>query len=469
MVIALLLCIGGIVAMWWFKPHQPIARLSLRDGTVLRLEYATYGTKHKVPGSGRFIAWASHFAERWPSLGITPRAANYTVSSDETALVLWFTTYDPRTRQYVDPVELMEIKLIEDGPNGRSEGGSDIKSDYPTPLMYSKIGVFDRRKADLRFRITTMEGQVSDMVVPNPAAKIRFPEWQPEALPQTRHVAGLDLVLRSLKMSSDGVGFCGGLRPELEILDHGQKAAGLGWSFSTLVDATGNSSSDRLLPLTESAWKLQTKVWRTDDYPFTEREGSTLGPVAMPGPGNYVILKTAERDSVLPFAALFGPGHYRRQEGAFVRVGGVAEGEEEVIFGDSERAPTVELNLKAPALVFFSREGVYGYHEEKRKEAPLNVVRIKSAGRDQRVNLAKLKVFGSIEAEVYHFSSTGDRDAAGRPSPGTPVTVQLVSNKPEIVEFLIAPSSIAPKEDLSPKENPSKDIPPPASLPPRST
>lgn len=90
--------IAGLV--WYFPQHEPVARMTLADGTELRVEYVTYGTEHRVPGAGQFKAWASRQAQRWPRLGISIYEAEYRHQTEEPELILWVTHFNPKTREF---------------------------------------------------------------------------------------------------------------------------------------------------------------------------------------------------------------------------------------------------------------------------------------------------------------------------------------------------------------------------------
>jgi hypothetical protein len=80
--------------------HQPVARIPLPDGTELRLEYVTYGTEHRVAGAGRFKAWLSRQAQRWPRLNMPVYQAAYEYSSEEPQLMLCLPGSIPRRASF---------------------------------------------------------------------------------------------------------------------------------------------------------------------------------------------------------------------------------------------------------------------------------------------------------------------------------------------------------------------------------
>ena len=448
LVVAVVLLAAGFGFAKYRAKHEPVARIALPDGTELRLEYVTYGTEHRIPGAGKVVESVSRLMQYWPRSRFPYYRAEYThhCESGEPCPVLWFTCFDPqsgRLTQYdgldIQSVGAPYLNLFLHGFGDNSP---------PLPNFGYDVLCYDRRKPDFRVRITT-QNQTSELVVPNPVAGIHFPKWKPEPLPQTRHVADWDLVLRSLTVSTfqnpNGLN----VTPDFAILDHGQAAQGLA-VWHTLIDATGNTARNfQPLPFTEPAWKVHATVRRTGDCPFAANEGLTLRPVEMPGIGELRFFKLPEgavKDG-FRMAVLFGPGHFLWKNGAFTEVGppGTREGIESRAERDFGGASLL-VDSKKPTVVF-----LFGFSKDATAEMKWITQSRKIAVRFKRTDREEDREYGLLTEPGIGGSSSnsymiGERrafdlrdDEKGTPPPGTAVSIQIVPVEDETVEFLVAP------------------------------
>ncbi len=447
-VVALLLAVGFIFVKYG-KKHEPVARVPLPDGTELRLEYVTYGTEHRIPGAGKVAEWLSRLGSYVPRSNFTYYRSEYIhrVESGQPCPVLWFTQFDPQTGKFWQfnglGLEVVEDPKLNSGHNGFGDGTQ------PLPNTAYEVPCYDRRKPDFRLRVTA-QGQTSELVVPNPVAGTRFPEWKPEPLPQTRPVAGGDVVLRSLTVSQEQHG--PRVNTDLAVVAHGQKAPGFA-IWSRLSDATGNTARNSLpLPLSEPAWKVQATVRRTGDFPFANNDGLTLGPVEMPGVGQFRTFKLPEADMKEGFrmAVLFGPGHFLWENGVFTEVS--PPGKSQSIESRAERdfgGAWLKVDSNKPILVF-----LFGFSKDATAEMKWVKQHQKIAVRFKRTDRVEDQEYGLLSDPPIGGSSSNSRmigkrrafdlrdDDMGAPPAGTPVSIQIVPVEDETVEFLVAPPKL---------------------------
>jgi hypothetical protein len=463
-VLFLVAAIVAGVAIWLFDRHEPVARLRLPDGMELRLEYVTYGTEHRMPGAGHLLGWASGVAERWALPGIRSKQPEYLYASKEPTLGLWFTQFDPKSGKFLpvdDQLTILSARTRSE-PAGQNEifHYDEMGHSPPVPHVICISSLYDRRAENLELEVS-MKGAETTFVVPNPAAKMEFPVWRPEPVPQTRRIGEYDVVLRSLAVRSNGNKPSGPrgerrlgesfAQTEFEILHHGKKAKGLKAIEGIravdvlLLDATGNATAeDEPPPLSEPAWKVRATVIRTGDYPFAPNEGVTMGPVPMPAEGKYEILRlpAAEGKKSLRLAALLGPGNYVWREEGFVQARKVVSVQEfEEAMAATPTVHTLVINTRLPALVLLYEQDDARMPEESM--TPAIAARLHWGGRsaglhDDSDGTSCAWLFNDERYDLPNFYELVDFDVPA-PPPGTPVSLQIVPVKPESVDFIVAP------------------------------
>jgi hypothetical protein len=315
------------------------------------------------------------------------------------------------------------------------------------------VSIFSRRSEDLHLHVA-MGGEAFVFAVPNPAAKISFPEWTAEPLPQTRRVGELDVVLHSFSIlgrDHPRPSFS----PRYQILHQGKEASGL--AFQTkLIDATGNVGTRGQPPsLTERAWKVQSVAHRTARYPFTDHEQETLGPARMPGPGQYTVLNLSEEAQAQGFrmAILVEPGPLQDGEGVFVAAGDSRADSEAAAFLTSLRLERSSRHkVRDPMLVLLFCFPNDATAETKWMERYRNkVVRLRWDGQLQGLWTPEqewrcaVPMFGSMIgiSDVYRLSGINEESQEITPPlPGQPVTIQIAPVKPETIEFFVEPPKL---------------------------
>jgi hypothetical protein len=378
-----------------------------------------------------------------------------------------FARVDPQTRKFLaDEAGLRDIEITE-GDEEVARVASftfeDLSDAEPMPHGVYCSRVFKRRAANLHLRVIK-DDRTFLVTIPNPV-KAAFADWQPRPLPQTCRVGEVDIVLQSLTCSvpEDPDGFKEGqVVAKFEAFYQGRKVEGVEFSDDLdLADATGNVGDEACPPLfAESAWKVRKSFRRTDAFPFSETEGIICASVPMPAPGKYQILPLREEDMKGRFrtAAVVGRGHYLWRGGTFVESGEVLSEEELTAMLAREKEDVLILNALEPCVVLMRASSWLrrwdGWAEGD--DPGEKLVRGRWGGQGhwlrRESDMAIRANFGGWP-EVISFSLTEDKEAS--PQPGTPISVQIVSQKEEVAEFFVAPPKLySPPQSVDPEKGP---------------
>ena len=435
----------AVVGVGWMKarrPHEPVVRFALSDGTELRLEYVTYGTDHRIAGVGKMGAFSASIARDWLHLRLPNYVAEYHVITETACPVLWFTVVDPQTGKRYEPKIDSVSALGQPGDVRMRTNGGSSSSNAPFPSAAYPLTAFPRRAESIRLRVD-VGGQIMEGDIPNPVRGQSFETWKPEPVPQTRRVGTREFTLNKLTLHrwTDG--------PPKGRLQFGatytiREASGEeAHEFnvgSELLDATGNKHIE-VLPMDEPAWKIRAYFHRTGDYPFGADEGLILGPVEMPGPGEFreFEIPAAEKKNGIRFAALVGKGRYVWEDGKYV-TGAAAvpvPGEANGAYGPGSHVRLVQ-NFSEPALMLL----LDGKPSEKwLKSSGQIVVRLHSGGNGYQMSdgggSGSTDGNGNQKVEKQ-FCAPSDKQNH-RVSLSGPVSIQIVPVEPEIVDFIVAP------------------------------
>lgn len=441
----------AVVAVGWMKLRhgsEPIARWALADGTELRLQYVTYGTEHRIAGVGKIGVLSARLANQWLHTRFPYYQDEYLVKTDTPCPVLWFTAVDPQTGKLTQPKIESVAALGEPGAVRMRTNGGGTNGNAPFPNAARPLTAFPRRAESIRLRID-VGGQIFEGNIPNPARGQRFDEWKPEPMPQTRRIGTREFNLDRLTLHRWTEGFPKGLlqcSPSFSIREVSGEAAD-GFSISSeLLDATGNQHIE-ILPLDEPAWKVRAYFRRSGGYPFAANEGLTLGPVEMPGPGEYreFAVSADEKKSGIRLAAIFGKGHFIWDDGKFLTAETVAvtSGGGTGVYGPGSHV-RMDKVFYEPHLMFL----LEGTRAEKWvKSSEQLVVRLHIGGRGYEMHSS-----GGSGGNQYIeklFISPWDKRGNRIPLSG-PVSIQIVPVEPEIVEFIVAPPPLPETKSEAP-------------------
>ena len=437
-VVAVVLVAGfGIAA---YRSRQPVACWTLADGTELRLEYVTYGTEHRIRGAGAVGIWAAQTANRWLHAGLPYYQDDYLVQTELPCPVLWFTSRNPQTGKLAVP-KISNLAIFT-GPGAIwvTPSGRSRNSNAPFPNSAFSVPAYPRRAENFRLRLDS-GGEIVEANIPNPVRGHRFEEWKPEPLPQTKRVGIHEFTLSKLWIwPGEPPMWLPHFSSRLEIHEaSGETTKGLDVRVD-LLDATGNKHSE-MLPMDEPAWKVRARFRRNGDYPFAVGEGLTLGPVAMPGPGEYgeFEIPAAEKKNGIRLAAILGIGHFVWRDGKFItaepasaspggrRMSGVGNG--------------FDRYVSQPELVFLI-EGTLA--EKWVNNSDHIVVRLHVGEKGYRMGDTRSgSSFDGKGRKLIDEWFAAPCDERGNRIPlNGPVSIQIVSVEDETVEFLVAPPKL---------------------------
>ena len=441
LVVVVLLAAGFGFAKFRAK-HEPVARWALPDGTELRLEYVTYGTKHRIPGVGALGAWSSQMANRWLHLRLPYYQAEYRVEDTEFPCpVVWFTLLNPQTGKLSQPNITGVAALAEPGAiRLRSLNGNSSNGNLPFPCAAFRITAYPRRTENIRLRID-LGGQIIEGNIPNPARGQSYVEWKPEPLPQTRRVGTREFTLKELELFRWKEGPPKGLVQFSSTFDIRDASGDVSGGFNVgreLLDATGNLHLE-ILPLDEPAWKVRATFRRSGGYPFAANEGIILGPVEMPGPGAYgeFEIPAAEKKNGIRLVAIVGAGHFVWQDGKFLTAETAMSSSGTAMAGYGPgRHVCLDQSFSQPGLILL----LEGTSVEKwMKNSSQIVVRLHVGGKGYEMHSGGGG--GGNEHLEKLFNAPWDERGNRIPLSG-PVSIQIVAVEPETAEFIVAPPKL---------------------------
>jgi hypothetical protein len=341
--VAVVLLFRSAVRMGWSS--QPGWSQRLPDGTLLRLEAVTYGTKH------HFEPGLLHLASLRQRLPFLPWAPEFDQTTPQDALLFWmtrrpaaggrnmgfewwtyYTAFDEHGCRFGGDGSMTMLSTSPNGSSSSSTGaGGRLAPPSPTEpavVGYGTLQPFPRRGSGMRLRIYGAGGRpVAEFQVPNPAPG-PYPVWNPRPLPQTARDSDLAITLtrfatRLMPRFIEGtdVPFVGA-DATFRFVWRGRPCAF--WEASKpeieVMDATGNVCwlyQCSLCPY-ESAWKLRARFFRTDRAPFAPAEVWTIRGVPVPAEGAARRLSgtTILQGKQIELLAIAGAGAFTYRNGA---------------------------------------------------------------------------------------------------------------------------------------------------------
>jgi hypothetical protein len=311
---------------------------------------------------------------------------------------------------------------------------------------------YDRSQPTLRLRVTVRDGRPFDVEVANPMIEPNVAEWKPEPLPQTRHVAGLDVILRSVSVKDDSRN-PPKIVPEFVVRD--STGAEQRWGDldglvmeTKLQDARGNvaalANGSRLmyepLPFSASAWKIEAKVWRNKDFNFPAEEGLTLSPAPMPAAGKasaFTVPESAAKEG-LRAVVLVGSGRFVWDEMTLTETGLTVKEARAADVRDRVRDWTRLVTTDDPLLLVLVEPQDHAKWLGVEKESQVRYVRQYLKSRSVALDEGSPQPFtlkSGKQVVVRKFSFRWENP----PPAGTPVPIQIIPHLQETIEFLFAP------------------------------
>lgn len=292
---------------------------------------------------------------------------------------------------------------------------------------------YPRRQSSLAFHFQDAQGaSMATLQLPNPV-RGPFPQWQPQALPQTQTIGPVTLTLLSLRAQSNAQWHS--VRPKWAIT-----ASAPAWDrakvrSTTFSDATGNEGQD--LSRLESAWQARALVFRERPEDFAAAERLVVTNLSIPVVGGFVSVdQSLERNGVnLTALVLAGPGQFCITNGVHR---GMAPGLSNSRSTSSQGTNTVESwGSPLPFMLVEAKnmqpddEILLRLLDDKGREIKLG----DTSGYDGTANGGRL----------YKRTFTPSDDAKS-------LTLEILVNRPLIFEFLINPADIQPDESLQLKQ-----------------
>ena len=285
-----------------------VSQCVMPDGTVLQLQKVTFGKQHEfdygLPSSGFSLLSR-----------LSPHS--FTTGTAEDSFVFWLTRHAASTGKSLDfdwwshcvAFDDDGCEIVDQYP-GRFAATANSSMSHSITRPMPPLSAQDSQKYDLvavhssmrafRHRGNTFKLQVFDVKGTMAAAfevpdlspnRGQFSIWSPEALPVTKTDHGVSVTLKGFTGTKTASNLASGqesetirMDAELEIEQDGQPAPQWSRTNVKILDAIGNVGSlwdCRLCP-GEAAWKVQVRVFRSENAQFLPSELWTVPNVAAP-------------------------------------------------------------------------------------------------------------------------------------------------------------------------------------------
>ena len=284
---------------------------------------------------------------------------------------------------------------------------------------------YPRRQSSLALHFQDAQGaSMATLQLPNPV-RGPFPEWQPQALPQTQTNGPVTLTLLSLRAGGNAQWHS--VRPKWTIT-----ASEPAWNrakvrSATFSDATGNEGQD--LSRRESAWQARALVFRERPEDFAAAERLVVTNLSIPVVGGFVpVDQSLERNGVkLTALVLAGPGHFCITNGVHR---GMAPGLSNSRSTSSQGTNTVE--SWGSSLPFMLVEA-----KNLQPDDEILLRLLDDQGREIKLGDTGGYDVTANGGRLYKRTFTALDDAKS-------LTLELLVNRPLIFEFMVNPAEVQP-------------------------
>jgi hypothetical protein len=302
-----------------------------------------------------------------------------------------------------------------------------------SPIYGLIVQAFPRRQRSFPFHFLDQNGVVlATLRVPNPVHG-PFPQWKPQALPQTQTVGPVTLTLLSMREVGDAQWQSVGPKWHLSPSDPAWEKAKV--RYTTFSDATGNEGQK--LSHLESAWKARVLVFRERPKDFSAAERLVATNLSIPIAGNFVAVdQSAERQGVkLTALVLAGPGRIH-----------ITNGVERGMSSDTSTGPssssqgTTRIESWGGPLHFLLVEA-----RDVQRHDEILVRLLDENGRE--IKLA--------DSAGYHGLDKGGRmykRSFTPPDGAKSLTLEVIVNRPLIFEFMVNPADVQPPNSSETKQ-----------------
>jgi hypothetical protein len=205
--LALILIIAA--ALWATRStvsQKPLASVALGDGRILQVEAVTYGTNHHIGNPASKLGWRLNvWLPRRLRLRLASKNPEAVINDFENpALVVWVNAVNARTGTNVD-CQMVRVELVD----GHGEHYAENNSYWFGGDEYWRVGhafeVFPRSETNLTMQVSTWKnGKTNQLNFPNPHV-VHPAEWTGLELPQQKHAGDLNIVLRGLRLRTNGI------------------------------------------------------------------------------------------------------------------------------------------------------------------------------------------------------------------------------------------------------------------------
>ncbi len=298
--LVLLAFLGGGIFLMLRQSHPQ--ELVLKSGAMVRLLGA-------IPGGQTFSTekpWEAFLRRKLPAKylrWLAPvRSMNCGYNGALSVAVLRQVD-DSKDRAFWSRIEAIdETGFVYSNHTGNCSTGP-VDGSY---LVSFSLRRFPRRQAEFPIRFYDSEDQfLGEFRISNPVNG-PFPDWTAEALPQTKEVDGLRVVLNGFgeRTYGDRTFF----QPDITITDTDGQPTDFRRRYHDFSDATGNSGG--MLSPREKVWQSTVKLYRPKDGPYDPAATTRFTVDTVPAKGEVVPLQqvaSVGEDSIqLYFVA--GPG-----------------------------------------------------------------------------------------------------------------------------------------------------------------
>ena len=269
-----------VVARRAWKPVEQV----LSDGTILRIEAATYGTNHVFsldPIREKVRSVMPKRFQVWLGKGVLSDRLETTPN----CLVLWTTRFDPASGTYLRPPNERHYTADEHGCRFRSNfrRGTTVAGKGLTGVVFA---AYPRSSTNFEYLICdSSENVVGKVNMPNPF-QAKSKTWNAEKLPITKTNAQLAAELERLRRSDAPAGVSWDIRL-LQSEDREFWEKGPQW----ICDSSGNRIQLGRLCTNDSAWKIEATFFRKSRAEFRADEIWVITNVPIPKPGEIIALK----------------------------------------------------------------------------------------------------------------------------------------------------------------------------------
>lgn len=210
LLLALIVTAASAMLLWW--SGKPAQFVTLADGRQYRLAGVTWGTNHSQP---RILAQIIDHLPRGAAGYLRKKLARRygdlsPIHTDEPTLCVWF--FDPRKAYlpttWTSPGTLDPVILDGQGNQGGihpygdnvfSAGSINYTWFASNYCVISGFSMLPRRSRTLAIQVSASHASNGIVRFSNPLYG-QYPQWKPEALPQTKQIDGLSFTVSNLSV-----------------------------------------------------------------------------------------------------------------------------------------------------------------------------------------------------------------------------------------------------------------------------